>query len=80
MLVSNDVSRQDTLWAKSENKNGKCNRCGFRHELASALAWLLAESPHAPGKPGAVERDLVAYLIAAHHGNPLLRNFSLMPT
>jgi CRISPR-associated endonuclease/helicase Cas3 len=77
MLVSNDISRQDTLWAKSENKNGKCNRCGFRHELASALAWLLAESPHAPGKPGAIERDLVAYLIAAHHGKVRLSIRSL---
>jgi CRISPR-associated endonuclease/helicase Cas3 len=77
MLVSNDVSRQDTVWAKSENKNGKCNRCGFRHELASALAWLLAESPHAPGKPGAIERDLVAYLIAAHHGKVRLSIRSL---
>jgi CRISPR-associated endonuclease/helicase Cas3 len=77
MLVSNDVSRQDRLWAKSENKNGKCNRCGFRHELASALAWLLAESPHAPGKPGAIERDLVAYLIAAHHGKVRLSIRSL---
>jgi CRISPR-associated endonuclease/helicase Cas3 len=77
MLVSNDVSRQDTLWAKSENKNGKCNRCGFRHELASALAWLLAESPHAPGKPGSVERDLVAYLIATHHGKVRLSIRSL---
>jgi CRISPR-associated endonuclease/helicase Cas3 len=77
MLVRNDVSRQDTIWAKSENKNGKCNRCGFRHELASALAWLLAESPHAPGKPGAIERDLVAYLIAAHHGKVRLSIRSL---
>jgi CRISPR-associated endonuclease/helicase Cas3 len=77
MLVSKDVSRQDTLWAKSENKNGKCNRWGFRHELASALAWLLAESPHAPGKPGAIERDLVAYLIAAHHGRVRLSIRSL---
>ena len=77
MLVRNDVSRQDTVWAKSENKNGKCNRWGFRHELASALAWLLAESPHAPGKPGAIERDLVAYLIAAHHGKVRLSIRSL---
>jgi CRISPR-associated endonuclease/helicase Cas3 len=33
----------------------------FRHELASALAWL------AHGDPGE-HRDLVAYLVAAHHG------------
>lgn len=77
MLVSNDISRQDTLWAKSEHKNGKCNRCGFRHELASALGWLLVESPHAPGKPGAIERDLVGYLIAAHHGKVRLSIRSL---
>jgi CRISPR-associated endonuclease/helicase Cas3 len=77
MLVSNDISRQNTLWAKSENNNDKCNRCGFRHELASALAWLLAESPHAPGKPGSIERDLVAYLIAAHHGKVRLSIRSL---
>ena len=33
----------------------------FRHELASALAWLA----HHEGEQGA---DLIAYLIAAHHG------------
>ena len=33
----------------------------FRHELASMLAWL----EHGDSDPGA---DLVAYLIAAHHG------------
>lgn len=33
----------------------------FRHELASAILWLA----HHRGEPGA---DLVAYLIAAHHG------------
>jgi CRISPR-associated endonuclease/helicase Cas3 len=37
------------------------NRRYFRHELASALAWL----QHGP-KSGS--HDLVAYLIAAHHG------------
>lgn len=36
-------------------------RRGFRHELASALAWL-QQHPHDP------ESDLIAYLIAAHHG------------
>lgn len=34
---------------------------GFRHELASALAWL-QQNAEAP------DVDLVAYLIAAHHG------------
>ncbi len=36
-------------------------RRGFRHELASTLAWL-QQHPNNP------ESDLVAYLIAAHHG------------
>ncbi len=36
-------------------------RRGFRHELASALAWLA----HHPSNES---NDLIAYLIAAHHG------------
>jgi CRISPR-associated endonuclease/helicase Cas3 len=36
-------------------------RRGFRHELASALAWLQTQGSHP-------EADLIAYLIAAHHG------------
>jgi CRISPR-associated endonuclease/helicase Cas3 len=35
----------------------------FRHELASALAWL-----HANGHADDQRTNLVAYLIAAHHG------------
>jgi CRISPR-associated endonuclease/helicase Cas3 len=46
-------------WAKSGSK-AKHSRKGFRHELASALAWLLRGDER--------ERDLVAYLLAAHHG------------
>jgi CRISPR-associated endonuclease/helicase Cas3 len=42
------------------------NRRYFRHELASALAWLR----HGP--PGE-DHDLIAYLIAAHHGKVRLR-------
>ena len=62
MLCGGDTSRLDTLWAKSANRDGKCERRGFRHELASALAWLLT------GPADATERDLIAYIIAAHHG------------
>ena len=58
-------------WAKSDknkpkpvywvNVDGKrVPRPYFRHELASALAWLQTE--------GETEGDLVAYLMAAHHG------------
>ncbi|MCG5540852.1 MULTISPECIES: type I-G CRISPR-associated helicase/endonuclease Cas3g [unclassified Halorhodospira] len=39
-------------------------RPGLRHELASALAWL----EHGAPERSAAERDLIAYLIAAHHG------------
>lgn len=56
------------LWAKSGGR-GKPNyrmpdgtrRNGFRHELASALAWLV----HRGAEPDA---SLIAFLIAAHHG------------
>lgn len=61
----------ETLWAKS-NKRGRlvyqmCHHEGaprrqfFRHELASMLGWLAQHD----GEPDA---DLIAYLIAAHHG------------
>ncbi len=50
------------LLAKSKNQNARCARRFFRHELASALAWL----QNAPDD--AANRDLVAFLIAAHHG------------
>ena len=61
----------DGLWAKSGgNYRGRAPyqvsgekepRKYFRHELASALAWLAEHD----GDPNA---DLIAYLIAAHHG------------
>lgn len=48
------------LWAKSASQ-GSHSRRYFRHELASMLAWL------AQGKKSQ-NHDLIAYLIAAHHG------------
>jgi CRISPR-associated endonuclease/helicase Cas3 len=54
--------RDDTLWAKSAKQSGRCERRHFRHELASALVWLLC----AP--EDTADRDLVGFLIAAHHG------------
>lgn len=61
-------STSDKLWAKSGAK-GKPNyrmpdgtrRNGFRHELASALAWLIHHGAEA-------DANLIAFLIAAHHG------------
>src|ERR1017187_5553168 len=54
------IEHQGKLWAKSGRPGGKPLRPGFRHELASALAWLQAGSTE--------QRDLVAFLVAAHHG------------
>jgi CRISPR-associated endonuclease/helicase Cas3 len=66
--------RRSELWAKSGGRgrpryrvlNGddprlSGQRIGFRHELASALAWLKLNPKHE-------QRDLIAFLIAAHHG------------
>jgi CRISPR-associated endonuclease/helicase Cas3 len=49
------------LLAKAEKQHLRHKRPYFRHELASALAFLAHEK-------WAREADLVAYLIAAHHG------------
>ncbi len=50
------------LWAKSIGRGGgRHSRKGFRHELPGALAYLAAHD----GETGA---ELIAFLIAAHHG------------
>ena len=71
LLVAGDENRRATLWAKSGHRTGRCPRRHFRHELGSALAWLQA------GPSDQSERDLVAYLIAAHHGKVRLSIRSL---
>jgi CRISPR-associated endonuclease/helicase Cas3 len=71
MLCGEDAARRADLWAKAANRNGRCPRPFFRHELASALAWLQTAPPNAS------ERDLVAWLIAAHHGKVRLSIRSL---
>lgn len=76
------ATRRETLWAKSggyingdaasfkraeywvdgpEGSNRREKRIGFRHELASALAWLQYRGTDP-------DADLIAFLIAAHHG------------
>jgi CRISPR-associated endonuclease/helicase Cas3 len=55
-----DAPDKTPLLAKSPSRN-RHQRKHFRHELASMLAWL----EHAKNEENA---DLVAYLIAAHHG------------
>lgn len=65
----------DGPWAKSDGSGrpdfhvldeggAKVDRPYFRHELASMLAWLEHGGEGLPEE----QRDLVAYLIAAHHG------------
>ena len=53
--------RPDGLFAKAPKYDRTKGRAYFRHELASALAFL-AQADWVRGS------DLVAYLIAAHHG------------
>lgn len=62
MLIANlpddDERRDGRLWAKSDGDHtGRCERSHFRHELASALAFM--------DQGGG---DLEVYLVAAHHG------------
>lgn len=64
------------LWAKTGNR-ARLNyaaqgRPHFRHELASALAFR-SSGEYAPGLPG----DLIAFLIASHHGKVRLSLRSL---
>lgn len=51
------------LWAKAPGRWKRGVRNHFRHELASALAVLQPRFDL-----GDADRDLVAYIIAAHHG------------
>lgn len=70
--LPDDDSKRGALWAKSDHRRKwrdpdsprVARRRAFRHELASALAYLALRSSATDG----VDRDLVAYLIAAHHG------------
>lgn len=64
------------LLAKSGKKSGSRPldwpewRKHYRHELASALAWLVHHD-------GTDQADLIAYIIAAHHGKVRLSIRSL---
>ena len=63
-------SDDHTVWAKSGGR-ARHSRRGFRHELASALAWLVRGEDD--------DRDLIAYLLAAHHGKVRL-SLRALPT
>jgi len=73
--IGADPDDRDGPWAKSDGRGRpdyhlldtegrKTSRRYFRHELVSMLAWLEHAGPVASPE----ERDLIAYLIAAHHG------------
>jgi len=63
-VMFGDVHAQDDrLWAKSDKSGGKHQRPYFRHELASALAI-----GHLDGVARMPRRELIAYLVASHHG------------
>jgi CRISPR-associated endonuclease/helicase Cas3 len=61
------------VWAKAEGAWKQYSRPHFRHELASALAVLDPRNDRVPDE----FRDLVAYLVAAHHGKVRLSIRSL---
>ena len=60
-LVGECEERKPTLWAKSPNRGRTHDRKNFRHEVASALAYLEHNGTNHASR-------LVAYLIASHHG------------
>jgi len=66
-------SMQGNHWAKAPGGWKRYERRHFRHELASALAVLDPTNKEIPDDL----RDLVAYLVAAHHGKVRLSIRSL---
>ena len=67
-MIDGGCPNDGRIWAKSPVHKGY-DRPGFRHEAASALAYLA----HHPDK------SLTAYLIAAHHGKVRLSLRSVHP-
>jgi len=70
-LAKADYPTEGGPWAKSVGR-GRHSRAHFRHELASALVWL---EVHRERSTPIV--DLVAYLIAAHHGKLRMSAYTL---
>lgn len=59
--IAEELPLPDTLLAKTVKKRIRHKRPYFRHELASALAYLSLND-------WSEDADLIAYLIASHHG------------
>ena len=68
-----DLVDEGKVWAKSQRGSIRHSTPGFRHEVASALAYLVGA-----GQPTGLLSNLTAYLIASHHGKVRLamRNVS----
>jgi CRISPR-associated endonuclease/helicase Cas3 len=64
-LRDGDADPGEGPWAKSARTGGRSPRRFFRHELAGALALLDQDNV---ALRDVAERELVAYLVAAHHG------------
>ena len=60
--IPDDLKNKNIIWAKSK-KSPKYSVLGFRHEVASALAYLKQKDTL-----DEESRNLVAYLIMSHHG------------
>jgi CRISPR-associated endonuclease/helicase Cas3 len=72
LLASGTPEAEGKLWAKSKkDKQARSKRKELRHELASALAWLQTHPDDTPDK------NLIGYIIAAHHGKVRLSIRSL---
>ncbi|MGE0876371.1 MAG: CRISPR-associated helicase Cas3' [Burkholderiales bacterium] len=71
-LTMHGVDSTPPPYLAKSPRNARHSRAFFRHELASMLAWL-AQHEDAP------DTDLVAYLIAAHHGKVRM-SLRAMPT
>ncbi len=71
--LPDDAPDTDVIWAKAKGKWKKYKHPHFRHELASALSVLDPRNNKIPDEL----RDLVAYLIAVHHGKVRLSIRSL---
>lgn len=67
------VSDPHKIWAKAAGKWKRYERRHFRHELASGLSVIDPRNDKIPDEL----RDLVAYLVAAHHGKVRLSIRSL---
>ncbi|MCS6290688.1 MAG: CRISPR-associated helicase Cas3' [Nitrospira sp.] len=63
----------EKFWAKAPGQWKKYDRRHFRHELASALSVLDPRNDKIPSEL----RDIVAYLVASHHGKVRLSIRSL---